>query len=639
VTVASRPSAAQDAYAARSRSLEASIASLEARSARLGRVRALAFVVAVAIGGYSAFRHVSIALAVVGGLAAALFVALVVGHALVHARIDALGQRLGLVRRGVERLAGDASKNPTGDAFAPAEHPYAGDLDLFGRASVFQLVTTAETALGQRTLAAWLLAGAAPDAVAARQEAVRELEHLDAFREELAFEGLRAGDRGESADKLLAWAEAVGRATSLSEPPYAALSLVARVLPVFTVGVLVAGEIAGAELGPLRHAWLVTALVQLGLRLALGRVVDPVVGEATSREQPLGRYRRLLAAIEKSALAEQAKSPLLRAEARRIAGDESGSASRAMRSLERIVGFAELRHQGIVHFVAELLLGWDVHCAVALDGWRRRHGVHARAWLEALATIEALASLATFAREHPGYAFPEITSGPSRFEAEGLAHPLLRESARVANDVALEAPGHALLVTGSNMSGKSTLLRAMGTAEVMALAGAPVCATRLRATALAVHTSMRIRDSLEAGVSHFYAELERLKGVVDAVDRGDRVLFLLDEILHGTNSRERQIGAKAVVLHLVRAGAIGAVTSHDLGLAALEAESSGRVVNMHFEEQVAGDAMSFDYRIRRGPVTTANALRLMKRVGLPVDPDAEETDERASSGPDRPETE
>ena len=181
------------------------------------------------------------------------------------------------------------------------------------------------------------------------------------------------------------------------------------------------------------------------------------------------------------------------------------------------------------------------------------------------------------------------------------------------------------MITGSNMSGKSTLLRSMGTAAVLALAGAPVCASRLKLSVMSVRTSMRIKDSLEQGVSHFYAELGRLKAVVDAVRAGDRVLFLLDEVLHGTNSRERQIGAKAVVLYLLRRGAVGAVSSHDLGLASLAEESHGRVRNVHFEELVEDGKMTFDYTLKPGVVRTANALRLMKLIGIDVElPDLEE---------------
>jgi DNA mismatch repair ATPase MutS len=242
-----------------------------------------------------------------------------------------------------------------------------------------------------------------------------------------------------------------------------------------------------------------------------------------------------------------------------------------------------------------------------------------RTWLAAIAEMEALASLGSFAAEHPDFAFPEVVEAPLRFEAEALGHPLLPEKRRVVNDVTIPGEGRALMVTGSNMSGKSTLLRSIGLAAVLALSGAPVCARRLRLGVCSVRTSMRVKDSLEEGVSHFYAELGRLKSVVSAVNDGERVLFLLDEVLHGTNSRERIIGAKAVVKHLLERGAFGAVSSHDLGLVDLEAESDGHVTNVHLEESVEGEKMTFDYKVKPGPVATQNALRLMKLIGIDVE--------------------
>jgi DNA mismatch repair ATPase MutS len=265
---------------------------------------------------------------------------------------------------------------------------------------------------------------------------------------------------------------------------------------------------------------------------------------------------------------------------------------------------------------------WDVHCAFALLGWRARAGEHVRAWLDALGEVEALASLAGFAFEHPAFAWPELTPGPL-LEACALGHPLLPADRRVGNDVSLPVAGRALVVTGSNMSGKSTLLRALGVNAVLAFAGAPVCAAALRIGAVRVATSMRIEDSLEEGVSHFYAELRRLKRVLDWTHDEGRppVLFLLDEILHGTNSRERVLGACAVVRELVGCAALGAVSTHDLGITALERELGGQVENVHFEEQVEGEAMTFDYVLRPGIVQSSNALRLMRAIGIAVPDD------------------
>jgi DNA mismatch repair ATPase MutS len=246
-----------------------------------------------------------------------------------------------------------------------------------------------------------------------------------------------------------------------------------------------------------------------------------------------------------------------------------------------------------------------------------------RGWLEVLGEVEALASLGSFATEHEGFAWPELAAEPV-LEGKSVAHPLLPEDKSVGNDVTLAGSGRALVVTGSNMSGKSTLLRALGVNALLAYAGAPVCARSLRIGPSRVATSMRIEDSLEQGVSHFYAELRRLKRVLDLAHEPGRppVLFLLDEILHGTNSRERVIGACAVVRELVAVAALGAVSTHDLGITALAKELGGKVENVHFEEQVHDGAMTFDYVLRPGIVQSSNALRLMRAVGIAVPEDA-----------------
>jgi MutS-like protein len=581
---------------------------------------------------------------IVAGLFALAFLILVVLHAILVTKITALERRVALFDRGLQRIAGDFAKFPErGDRFLVAGHPYLGDLDIFGPASLFQLVSTAETGAGERRLATWLSEPAAADEIAARQAAVRELATMRAFREELAVDGAESGAKGRDAEPLLDWAEGRVRVvfgskkaglspriehadaaldpggTMAAPPPLSsALFGASAVLVSITIALFIAGRVLGAEhLGVARHLWAVSLLAQLVV-LGLSRpAIEPILSVVASQESPFGRYVPLLCRIE----GQEFTSSRLIALRARLTGSSGADASSAVASLLRIVSFAELRHSGLMHVIANLFFLWDVFCARALAGWRERFGRTAqmRSWLDALAEIEALASLASFADEHPGFAYPSVDSGPPHFDAEALGHPLIVGNRRVENDVDVGAAGHALLITGSNMSGKSTLLRSMGVSAVLALAGAPVCAKRLSMASCSVRTSMRIKDSLEEGVSHFYAELARLKSVVDAVNAGEKVFFLLDEVLHGTNSRERQIGAKAIVKHLLAHQAVGAVSSHDLGLADLEAESGGKVVNVHFEESVEDGKMTFDYHLKPGVVTTANALRLMKVIGIDVE--------------------
>ena len=649
-----RPPTPKHHYETRRWQLTLVVADLERRSGRLSTLRLITFLAAAVVGGYALFRPLPQLGWVVFSVFCTIFVALVIAHALLITRKNELEQRAALITRGLSRLAGDATSSAPGARFEVPDHAYSGDLDLFGPASLFQLVSVAHTGPGEATLARWLSTAADVDAVHARQTAARELALLHGFREDLGFLGLRAVERGWSGSAAPALktkpfkAESKGgsdKSKPAGDPPAPSTAgedaaegllswvegppilddrgrklVVARwILVPLTLTIIVAAQILGAErLGLWRHLWLVTLLAQITVLVAMRSSMEAALAKVASREVPFGKYRGMLERVE----AEDFRAPLLADLRRRIAGESGHDASHAMGSLQKIIGYADLRHNGIIHLIANAVLLWDVWCGVALHRWRARFGGRAgraRDWIEALGEIEALSSVATFAFERPDFTWPEVSAGEPHFEAVGLGHPLIPAMKRVVNDVTLERGGRALLVTGSNMSGKSTLLRAIGVNAVLALAGAPVCADRLRLSTLSVRTSMRIKDSLEHGVSHFYAELERLKGVVDKVGQDPHVLFLLDEVLHGTNSRERIIGARAILLHLVDRGAIGLASSHDLGLVDLEQASNGRVVNVHLEELVENGRMTFDYKLKPGPVTTANALRLMKLVGIAVD--------------------
>lgn len=588
--------------------LRAALGALEARSARISTLRGLTFVAAAGLFAVRIFQPVPAFVWALAGAFAAAFVALVVAHAVLVTRAASLELRVTLLERGKLRIAGELAGLPDkGERFLVPSHAYAADLDVFGTSSLFQLVSATETGAGQTVLARWLSYPADAQEIAARQEAARELLAAPRFREDLMAAAAESGTKGRDAVPFLAWAEAgnVG--------PSATLLLVGRmIVPVTLVLIAVASWVGGDVARGAKIAAIVTVVAQLGVLAALRGSMEPVLSIAASREEPFGRYVALFRLIESTPW----KAPRLAALREVLVKD---GASAAIARLERILGFAEVRHAGIVAVFANIFLLWDVWVTASLLRWRARDGAKMRGFIEAMAELEALASLATFAGEHPDFTFPEVDAGELRFVAEGLGHPLIPAPRRVTNDVALGRAGTALMITGSNMSGKSTLLRAMGVNAALALAGAPVCAAKLSLAVCSVRTSMRIKDSLEEGVSHFYAELSRLKAVVDATTAGQRALFLLDEVLHGTNSRERNIGARAVIRKLIDVGAIGAVSSHDLGLADLAGESGGRVTNVHFQELVGDGKMVFDYKLKPGVVTSSNALRLMKLVGIDVD--------------------
>jgi DNA mismatch repair ATPase MutS len=353
--------------------------------------------------------------------------------------------------------------------------------------------------------------------------------------------------------------------------------------------------------------------VQLLITLNTGPDAARVFGAVSSSPGAFSRLRPTLRSIEEASL----KAPLL-SRLQRVFSDGPRSASEQMHRFERVLSWFELRHNGMVYPFINVLFLWDFHSVVALERWQAQSGRALAPWLEALGQWEALSSLAGLAHDNPDFIFPELSRDPSVYEAHGLGHPLIPARARVPNDVLLGGPGSALLVTGSNMSGKSTLLRAMGIAAVLGLAGTAVCARSLRISPMRVYTSMRISDSLSQGVSHFYAELKKLRAALLATRGEFPVFFLLDEILHGTNSEERQIGARWILAQLIEAGATGAVSTHDLGLCALPPNLMNRVHTVHLRESVEGEQMTFDYKLRSGPVSGGNALLLMRSLGLEV---------------------
>jgi hypothetical protein len=584
-----------------------SVAALEGRARVVGTARlAVAAAAIAALGAIVWGRLGPWAAAALAALVVA-FVALVFVHARVYEAKERAAAALRFHERGIARIGLSWDRlAPGSERFRSADHPFANDLDVFGRASVMQLIDGTETRFGEEHLARLLSLedpGAFPADVVARQQAVRELSEKLAFREALATAGGVLADEKPDPAPLLAWAEGKERVPA-----------VLRALGWGTPAALAVALAAASAIQA--RAGIVTAIVSLAIvvGLAVSTRLTSIIAAATARESAATRWQGMLAVIER----EPFEAPLLVGlRARLSAGGRR--ASKEIAALERIVGFAGARHNEVFRFFIGPLLMWDVHCASALVSWRARAGTHMRDWLDALGEIEALASLGGLAFEHPDFAWPEPAPEPM-LEASGLGHPLIPRDRRIGNDVHLPGAGRALVVTGSNMSGKSTLLRAIGVNAVLAYAGAPVCARSMRIGAARVATSMRIADSLEQGVSHFYAELRRLKRVLDLAHQPARApaLFLLDEILHGTNSRERVIGACAIIRELVSRGALGAVSTHDLGITALERELGAAVQNVHFEEQVSGAAMTFDYVLRPGIVQSSNALRLMRAVGIDV---------------------
>jgi hypothetical protein len=595
---------------------------LDRRDALLANARLAAFLAALIVGSAALGAHRLPAWTLALPLAA--FALLAALHDRVFRARARLRRAIAFHERALARIDGAfAGTGTPGDAFADPAHPYALDLDLFGKGSLFELLCAARTRPGEERLAAWLLAPAAPAELRARQRAVAALAPRLDLREDLAVlgEDVRAA---VEAGPLASWGEAAPLAEPWLLPASLALAVVAA---------------AATVAWPLGAGPLPLVVVLLGEWGFSRTVRGPVAAALAGVERPAAELQvlaQLLARLER----EPWEDARLRAlQATLVDGQRASAAIAGLGRTVRRLEWARNQFFAPIGFA----LCWTPLHAALVERWRRAHGARIRAWLDAAAELEALSSLAGYAYEHPEDPFPELVDlGSDRaalLEGEALRHPLLPPA--VPNDVQLGGAGpRVLLVSGSNMSGKSTYLRTVGVNVVLALAGGAVRARRLRLSPLRVGATLRIQDSLQAGRSRFYAEITRLKELSDLAGGEVPLLFLLDEILHGTNSHDRRIGAEAVIRGLAGRGAIGLVTTHDLALTELagrQAEgqpdeaaperaggAGGRepkasvplLENAHFEDQVKDGEIAFDYRLRPGVVTHSNALALMRAVGL-----------------------
>ena len=479
--------------------------------------------------------------------------------------------------------------------------------------SLYQLLCAARTEMGEDTLARWLTSPTNSASIGERQDSIRDLrERLD-LREELAV----AGDtlRIElPAAALIEWSDA----PSLLDQTWIQMTL--PLLTCLAVGTAMVWAVWG-----LLYPLLVVALIELGVTYLLRHRVAATLATVEGAYEGLKGLSELLRRVE----AEQFAAPLLRALASALSSHAT-SASRTLAKLATVANFVEARRNPLLTPLL-LLLMYPQLSALAAERWRRAHGKAIGAWLSVLGEFEALLSLARFSYENPDYPFPEFASGTAcistagigtacrgsaSFEGEQLGHPLLPRATRICNDVSLSGTSRVWIVSGSNMSGKSTLLRAVGINTILAMAGAPVCAKRLRLTPLQVGASIRVNDSLHEGSSRFYAEITRLRQLFEPYELP--VLFLLDELLQGTNSADRRVGAQGVIRALLARGAIGLVSTHDLALTDVVDAAQGGSVNVHFEDELRDGKLYFDFKLHAGVVTKSNGIELMRSIGLEV---------------------
>jgi MutS domain V len=531
-------------------------------------------------------------------LPAAAFVALLVYHQRIAGKRSAARRGADFYRSGLARMQDQwRGRGASGVQFDVQHHIYAADLDVFGQGGLFELLCAARTPMGESTLARWLLAPADLAAIRVRQLCIDDLRGRLDLREALATQG--ESSIALTPETLSAWSEAPNRLNRLW------IRSGAPLLASLAVAALVVWAVSG-----IRYPLLAVLLAEIALGYFLKPSIRLALAAVERAYADLEGLSQLLNRIE----AEPFDAAPLRAMVSSLAS-HARSASNTFAKLATIVNLVESRRNPILAPLL-LLVMYPLQAALAAERWRSVHGPVIRNWLKVLGEIEALISLARFADEHPEYPFPEFLDGVATFKAAALGHPLLAAAGRVCNDLDVSGKTRVLLVSGSNMSGKSTLLRAVGINTVLAMAGAPVCAQRLQLTPLQIGASIRVNDSLHEGSSRFYAEITRLRQLFEPTALP--LLALLDELLQGTNSADRRIGAHGIIRALIERGAVGLISTHDLALADGEGLGAGALENVHFQDELKDGKLHFDFKLRSGVVTRSNGVELMRSIGLDV---------------------
>jgi hypothetical protein len=535
-----------------------------------------------------------------------VFLRLVVWSVNVQLEINHTAQLIGINEDELKIAEGHYTHRFDGSDFLPAHHGYAADLDLFGRASVYQFIQRTESSPGQTTLAKWLLQPARPQEVLQRQAAVQALAPLVHWRQRLQATGQLNPLSARSEGQLLQWAKEPNNGFENTNWRW-----------IRWVGPLVSIGIFTAYLLDYIPGWWFNLYLLIFLLLTgyISKRATPTWKSLGKMAAEINTLSALLQCIEEMPTGSSEKLHELSAQLRHN-GDH---ASKNIAALNAILKRFDYRLNPLVFVPLNLLLFWDLQQMLAFGQWKKRHAPNTTAWLQVLGEVEALASLATLSFNHAGWCFPEVRVSQGHFEATQLGHPLLAASKRVVSDFSCKGQPAVTIITGSNMAGKSTFLRSVGLLLVLGQAGAPVCAATASIGSMQLLTSMRIADNLEESTSTFYAELKKLQTIIEAVKKGEPVFLLLDEILRGTNSLDRHTGSAALIKQLIRQKATGIVATHDVALADLQAGYPDAIKNYHFDVRVSGEELYFDYLLKPGICQSLNASILMKKIGIELE--------------------
>jgi DNA mismatch repair ATPase MutS len=586
-------------YKQRQQARETQVAHFESQHRRFGNLRLLVVTATLVAAWFSLHRDAFSAWWLL--LALLLFLVIAILHANVLRKRSCAERAVNFYRNGLARIEDRwIGTGQTGTRIDLHSSLYATDLDLFGPGSLFELLSLARTRMGEDTLANWLLSPSPVAEITQRHAAIAELRNRLDLREDIAIlgEDLKVGIHP---DALIVWAEAP------NQLPHTWLRWLSLLLAIAAV----AAAIVWAELGT-RAPFFAILIVETILTASLRKPAAAVLRATEHALEDLQLFSSLLARLER----EQFETPRLQALKTQLTTHHL-AASQAIAGLRTIVQYIHSLDNPIMRGINIPLL-YTVQLAYAAEAWRSAHGAAVRLWVRAIGEAEALLSLSGYSYEHPADPFPEFVEGSPCLIAQQLGHPLIPDANCVRNDINISRETRVLLISGSNMSGKSTLMRAVGINTVLAMAGAPVRARRLQLTPLQIGASILINDSLQEGSSRFYAEITRLRQICDLAENSPPVLFLLDELLQGTNSKDRLIGAEGVVKAFLDSGAIGLISTHDLALTNIGGHKDHRLHNVHLQDEIEDGKMKFDFKLHDGVVTRSNGVELMRLIGLKV---------------------
>ncbi len=531
-----------------------------------------------------------------------VFIGLVIYHGKIKEKIEAAEAMIDINNNYLKRISGEwTTFKDIGSEFVDREHPYSLDLDIVGMESVFQLINITTTLKGRRRLAASLLNPSFTETdIIERQNAVGELKNKLELCQLMEYEGKRRKGGMENPEKLLTFIKDRNKLFK-----HSILKKILYFMPMITIPVSVI--IIVFKLDYLNNLITIFLVIQL-LAWAAGLMrISRAFAAISYFKGALDDYDGILKLLEN----QKFESPMLR----RIHGrlfQKNKSAAKAIKELTRIAEKIDIRNNGFFFLFLNGLFLWDYQCIFSIEEWKEKYGDSVEAWLDDIGEIEALMSMSVLNHISDEVVFPTIENAPMIFEAEDLGHPLISKEVRVNNSVKMNKS--IFIITGSNMSGKTTFLRTIGINLVIAYCGGAVCSKKMICSKMKIYTSMRITDDLKAGISTFYGELVRIKEIIEGAARKENMIFLIDEIFRGTNSRDRIEGAFAVIKNLNKEGVMGAITTHDLELCVLD--KAKRIKNYHFEEYYQDNKIFFDYSLREGVSTTTNAKYLMKIVGI-----------------------